>query len=108
MGVEKRVITAGNGVAFPKKGQTVTVHYVGTLKDGKKFDSSRDRGKPFEFKIGVGAVIRGWDEGVATMSIGERAELTISADYGYGSTGFYDLIPPNSVLIFDVELLAVR
>merc|ERR1711990_297122 len=106
MGVTKDVIKQGDGANFPPKGCKVSVHYTGTLTDGKKFDSSRDRGKPFEFVLGQGQVIKGWDEGVAQMSRGERAKLTCSADYAYGSRGFPGLIPPNSTLVFDVELIS--
>ncbi|KFM27470.1 FK506-binding protein 1 [Auxenochlorella protothecoides] len=105
-GVTKDVITAGSG-AKPERGQKVQVHYTGTLENGNKFDSSRDRGQPFSFTLGVGQVIKGWDEGVATMQIGERAKLTISPDYGYGARGAGGVIPPNATLIFDVELLKV-
>eukprot|EP01128_Nolandella_sp_AFSM9_P000214 TRINITY_DN1038_c0_g1_i2.p1 TRINITY_DN1038_c0_g1~~TRINITY_DN1038_c0_g1_i2.p1 ORF type:complete len:121 (+),score=33.68 TRINITY_DN1038_c0_g1_i2:117-479(+) len=105
-GYVKELISEGSG-ASPGTGQTCSMHYVGTLTDGSKFDSSRDRGKPFVFKLGVGAVIKGWDHGVATMKIGERAKLIISPDYGYGVRGFPPVIPPSSVLIFDVELLKV-
>ncbi|VDK31866.1 unnamed protein product [Taenia asiatica] len=108
MGVDVEVIKPGDGTNYPKKGQTVTVHYTGTLTSGKKFDSSRDRGQPFQFKLGVGQVIKGWDEGVAKMSLGERSKLTISPDYGYGSTGAAGVIPPNATLIFDVELLSFK
>ncbi|XP_038056837.1 peptidyl-prolyl cis-trans isomerase FKBP1A-like [Patiria miniata] len=107
MGVEVETITPGDGKNFPKKGQTVKVHYTGTLTNGKKFDSSRDRGKLFEFKIGQGQVIRGWDEGVAQMSVGQRAKLTCSPDYAYGAAGHPGVIPPNSTLIFDVELVSI-
>ncbi|XP_052778187.1 uncharacterized protein LOC128215542 isoform X1 [Mya arenaria] len=93
MGVEKQVITAGDGKTFPKKGDSLSMHYTGTLTDGKKFDSSRDRGKPFSCKIGVGQVIKGWDEGVMTMSVGERAKLTITPDYGYGAAGAGGVYP---------------
>jgi len=107
MGVTKDVIQQGDGSTFPKGGQRVTVHYTGTLTDGSKFDSSRDRGKPFNFTIGKGEVIKGWDEGVMQMSIGERARLTCSPDYAYGPQGYPGTIPPNATLVFDVELLSV-
>jgi FK506-binding protein 1 len=84
------------------------MHYVGTLaSDGKKFDASKDRNKPFEFTIGVGQVIQGWDEGVTQMSLGEKANLAITSDYGYGSRGAGGAIPPNADLNFEVELLAI-
>ncbi|XP_071481634.1 peptidyl-prolyl cis-trans isomerase FKBP1B-like [Diadema antillarum] len=105
MGVDVEVIKPGDGKTFPVKGRTVQVHYTGTLTNGKKFDSSRDRGKPFEFKIGEGQVIKGWDEGVAQMSQGERAKLTCTPDYAYGARGYPPVIPENATLIFDVELL---
>ncbi|KAK9476148.1 hypothetical protein V1514DRAFT_337857 [Lipomyces japonicus] len=108
MGVDITPIAPGNGQDFPKPGDVVTIHYVGTLDNGKKFDSSRDRGAPFQTKIGVGQVIKGWDEGVPKLSLGEKAKLTISGDYGYGSRGFPGTIPPNATLIFEVELLGIN
>jgi FK506-binding protein 1 len=108
MGVEIEVLSAGDGKTYPKKGDKVTVHYVGTLTNGNKFDSSRDRSRPFVFDLGVGQVIRGWDEGVARMSLGEKSKLTISPDYGYGARGAGGVIPPNATLLFEVELLKIN
>jgi peptidylprolyl isomerase len=96
----------------PKPGQTVVVHYTGWLdengKKGKKFDSSLDRGQPFEFPLGKGQVIAGWDQGVATMKVGGKRTLIVPPDLGYGSSGAGGVIPPNATLIFDVELLRVK
>jgi peptidylprolyl isomerase len=100
-------LKVGNGTEA-KAGKTVSVHYVGTLTSGKKFDSSRDRGSPFEFKLGAGQVIKGWDEGVAGMKIGGLRKLTIPPEMGYGKGGFPPVIPPDSTLVFEVELLGVR
>jgi len=101
-------IVVGTG-ASPRKGQTVVVHYTGWLTDGKKFDSSVDRGEPLEFQIGVGQVIQGWDEGVLTMKIGGKRKLTIPPELAYGNHDVGDgLIPPNSTLIFEVELLDLK
>jgi FKBP-type peptidyl-prolyl cis-trans isomerase FkpA len=106
------VIGTGNAIAA---GSTAVVHYTGWLFDssaadhqGKKFDSSRDRGQPFRFKIGAGEVIKGWDEGVAGMKVGGQRRLIIPPDKGYGAAGAGDSIPPNSTLLFDVELLAIE
>lgn len=97
-----------SGRTFPKRGQTCVVHYTGMLEDGKKFDSSRDRNKPFKFTLGKQEVIRGWEEGVAQMSVGQRAKLIISSDYAYGATGHPGIIPPHATLVFDVELLKLE
>ncbi|MEH2238202.1 FKBP-type peptidyl-prolyl cis-trans isomerase [Nostoc sp.] len=94
--------------ATPQPGQTVEVHYVGTLENGTQFDSSRDRGQPFSFKIGVGQVIKGWDEGLSTMKVGGRRQLIIPPELGYGARGAGGVIPPNATLLFDVELLGVK
>jgi len=104
MKIEKLV--SGSG-ASPKTGDTVTVHYTGWLTDGKKFDSSVDRDEPFAFVLGTGQVIAGWDEGVATLRVGDKARLTIPGDKAYGAQGYPGLIPPNATLIFEVELLSV-
>lgn len=107
-GLKYTDLVLGKG-APPKTGQTVKVHYVGTLTSGKKFDSSRDRGQPFTFAIGEGQVIAGWDEGVATMRVGGRRKLIIPPKLGYGEAGAGGgTIPPNATLVFDIELLGVE
>ena len=104
LGIED--IKVGNG-ASPTKGQTAVVHYTGWLTNGKKFDSSKDRGQPFVFKLGGGQVIRGWDEGVEGMKVGGTRKLVIPAKLGYGAQGAGGVIPPNAQLTFVVELLRV-
>ena len=99
--------TEGTG-ASPQPGQTAMVHYTGYLTDGTTFDSSVDRGQPFGFPVGRGQVIKGWDEGVATMKVGGKRRLTIPPDLGYGARGASGVIPPNATLVFDVELLDIR
>lgn len=99
-------IRVGDG-AEATAGQTVSVHYTGTLTDGKKFDSSHDRGQPFKFKLGGGQVIKGWDQGVAGMKIGGLRKLTIPPHLGYGARGAGGVIGPNATLVFEVELLAL-
>jgi len=105
-GIIKTIIKEGEGWEKPEKGSDVKVHYVGTLVDGTVFDSSRTSGKEFEFVLGVGAVIKGWDKGVATMKKGEIAKFVIKSEYGYGTTGSGDTIPANATLIFEVELIS--
>ena len=107
MGLVIDDLTLGTG-AEARAGQTVTVHYVGTLTDGKQFDSSRDRGQGFQFKLGAGQVIKGWDQGVAGMKVGGLRKLTIPPELAYGDRGFPGAIPPRSTLVFEVELLSVR
>ncbi|MDY7232290.1 FKBP-type peptidyl-prolyl cis-trans isomerase [Hyalangium rubrum] len=107
MGLQVDDVKVGTG-AEAKAGKTVTVHYVGTLTNGSKFDSSRDRRQGFSFELGAGEVIQGWDQGVAGMKVGGLRKLTIPPELGYGARGFPPVIPPNSTLIFEVELLDVK
>ena len=99
-------LAAGSG-APAKKGRTVTVHYTGWLTTGEKFDSSVDRKEPFQFVLGAKQVIGGWEQGVATMVVGDKVKLTIPPELGYGRDGYPGVIPPNATLLFEVELLAV-
>jgi FKBP-type peptidyl-prolyl cis-trans isomerase FkpA len=106
-GLKYTDVVVGSG-ASPKVGQTAVVHYTGWLLDGKKFDSSKDRGQPFSFPLGRGQVIKGWDEGVASMKVGGTRILIIPPDLGYGARGAGGVIPPNATLKFEVELLDVK
>ncbi|GAA5840035.1 hypothetical protein JCM5353_005176 [Sporobolomyces roseus] len=110
MGVSIETIKEGDGQNFPKSGPNPLrmLLLTGTLPDGSKFDSSVDRGTPFETAIGVGRVIKGWDEGVPQLSLGQKAKLTCTPDYAYGARGFPPVIPANSTLIFEVELLKIN
>jgi peptidylprolyl isomerase len=106
-GLQYAITRPGTG-AQPQPGQIVSVHYSGWLTDGTPFDSSRSRNQPFEFPLGAGRVIQGWDEGVAMMKIGEKRTLVIPANLGYGARGAGGVIPPNATLVFAVELLGAR
>ena len=103
--IEDMVVGTG---AEAVKGKQVSVHYTGWLTDGKKFDSSKDRGQPFQFALGRGQVIQGWDDGVAGMKVGGKRKLTIPPELGYGAAGAGGVIPPNATLVFEVELLGVK
>ena len=106
-GLKYEDLQEGTGEAA-KPGDTVEVHYTGWLKEGTKFDSSKDRGRPFSFRLGAGQVIKGWDEGVAGMKVGGKRKLIIPPDLGYGARGAGGVIPPNAELTFEVELLGIK
>ena len=108
MELEIETLEQGEGDQEVKSGDTITVHYTGTLQDGTKFDSSLDRGAPFTFTIGIGQVIQGWEQGILGMKIDEKRRLTIPPELGYGENGAGDAIPPNAVLIFEVELISIE
>lgn len=105
MGIQIKTLVLGDGKNFPKRGNTVIVHYTGKLEDGARFDSSRDRNEAFEFILGAGQVIRGWEEGIAQMSKGQLCEMNLTPDYAYGVEGFPPSIPGNTSLIFEIELI---
>jgi FKBP-type peptidyl-prolyl cis-trans isomerase FkpA len=105
-GIKIERIKAGSG-PLAKNGAAVTVHYTGTFTNGEKFDSSVDRNEPFTFVLGAGQVIAGWDLGVATMKVGDKVKLTVPPELGYGVEGYPGAIPPNSTLIFEIELIRV-
>jgi len=105
--LKAEILKEGTGEGA-KAGDKVSVHYVGVLLDGKKFDSSIDRGQPFSFQLGAGSVIRGWDEGLIGMKAGEKRRLTIPPEFGYGEQGAGNAIPPNATLIFEVEMLKIN
>jgi FKBP-type peptidyl-prolyl cis-trans isomerase len=107
MTLQKEDLVVGQG-AEAVSGKSVSVHYTGWLTNGSKFDSSVDRNEPFEFRLGAGQVIKGWDQGVVGMRVGGKRKLTIPPEMGYGARGFPGAIPPNSTLVFEVELLGVR
>mmetsp|Transcript_14638 Transcript_14638/g.20819 ORF Transcript_14638/g.20819 Transcript_14638/m.20819 type:complete len:110 (-) Transcript_14638:18-347(-) len=109
MGLTKQVITPGDGLNYPKRGDRLTMHYVGKLASNEMvFDSSVRKGRPFVFTIGIGAVIRGWDEGVMQMSLGEKSVLYLTSDLCYGKEGAGGVIPPNCDLNFEVQLLKIN
>lgn len=108
MELEIKTTQVGTGTRAVESGDNISVHYTGKLEDGTKFDSSVDRGEPFDFVIGQGQVIQGWEQGLLGMKVGEKRTLTIPAELGYGSRGAGNVIPPDATLIFEVELVAIK
>ncbi|KAK4240155.1 hypothetical protein C8A03DRAFT_42281 [Achaetomium macrosporum] len=107
-GLNVEVVAEGTGDRETKRGDSIDVHYKGTLENGSKFDASYDRGEPLNFTVGAGQVIKGWDEGLLGMKVGEKRKLTISPELGYGARGAGGVIPPNATLIFETELVAIK
>jgi FKBP-type peptidyl-prolyl cis-trans isomerase len=108
MEIKKEITQESNSNQIAKKGDTVTVHYTGTFEDGSKFDSSLDRGQPLSFQIGSGMMIRGWEEGLVGVRVGEKVKLVLPPEFAYGEQGIPGIIPPNSTLLFEIELLAIE
>ena len=108
MELKIEVLQEGSSEVQTKNGDTISVHYTGTLEDGTKFDSSVDRGAPISFTIGAGQVIQGWEQGTLNMKIGEKRKLTIPAELGYGASGAGSIIPPNATIVFDIELMDIQ
>ena len=108
MEVKKEILKEGAGEQQVEKGNSISVHYTGTFEDGTKFDSSVDRNQPFNLTVGIGQVIQGWDQGLIGMKVGEKSKLTIPPEMAYGPAGIPGAIPPNSTLIFEVELLEIK
>ena len=105
--IKIEILEKGNGAAA-KNGDTIVVHYIGTLENGTKFDSSLDRGRPFSFVLGAGQVIAGWEQGILGMRVGEKRKLTIAPELAYGEAGAGNAIPPNATLIFEINLLEIK
>lgn len=108
MELKKEILIESDSGQVAQEGDTVSVHYTGTFEDGKKFDSSVDRGQPFTLKIGAGMVIKGWEQGLIGMKVGEKAKLTLPPELAYGEQGIGGVIPPNATLVFEIELLEIK
>jgi len=108
MEITKEIIQESHSEQIVKSGDTVSVHYTGTFEDGSKFDSSLDRGQPLSFQIGSGMMIKGWEEGLVGVRVGEKVKLVLPPEFAYGEQGVPGVIPPNSTLLFEIELLAIQ